>query len=137
MNTTAPDTEPVPELRLSILGMRCAGCIAAVETALQSVPGVEAVSVNFADHSATVKTAVDPLLLKQALTAVGYDAAVMEGLEDSSEEDLQQQRHYRQLLIKTAVAGCLGLYLMLGDHLDWFPVISSAEGRQFWPQIAL
>ena len=38
------------ELRLSILGMRCAGCISAFEGALSSVSGVESVSVNFADH---------------------------------------------------------------------------------------
>ena len=42
------------ETRLSILGMRCAGCIAAVETALQGVTGVESVNVNFADHSSRI-----------------------------------------------------------------------------------
>ena len=124
-------------LRLSIQGMRCAGCIAAVEAAIHSVEGVDAVQVNFADHSAMVTGEVDPIRLKQALIAVGYDAAVMEGLEDPTEEEQQQQAHYRGLLIKAGISGILGVYLMLGDHLDWFPPIASSEGRQFWPDIAL
>ena len=56
----------VPELRLSILGMRCAGCIASVEGALISVSGVESVSVNFADHSAIVKGNPDIEILKKS-----------------------------------------------------------------------
>ena len=47
-------------LRLSILGMSCAGCVGAVEGALASVEGVSSVSVNFADHSALVKGDADP-----------------------------------------------------------------------------
>ena len=132
MNTTSPTSETI---RLSILGMRCAGCIAAVETALQAVAGVESVSVNFADHSATVTGQLDADLLKQALKASGYDAAVMEGLEDPEDEQIQQQQHYRQLMIKAGVAGALGLFLMLGEHS--FPAINTAQGREFWPIISL
>ena len=57
--------ESFDEIRLSILGMRCAGCVSSVEGALASVDGVTSVSVNFADHSAMVKGHVDPELLKQ------------------------------------------------------------------------
>ncbi len=74
------------KLRLSILGMSCAGCVGAVEGALASVEGVNEVSVNFADHSALVNGNVDPELLKKAVQDAGYDAAVMEGLEDPSDE---------------------------------------------------
>ncbi|MGZ8222668.1 MAG: cation transporter, partial [Methylobacter sp.] len=77
MNTKSSD-----ELRLSILGMRCAGCVSAVESALAGVEGVTSVSVNFADHSAVVKGLAAPELLTQAVKAAGYDAAVMEGFED-------------------------------------------------------
>ena len=78
------------EIRLSILGMRCAGCIAAVETALQEVVGVKSVNVNFADHSAVVTGVAPPEQMKRALKQAGYDAAVMEGLEDPAEEEQQE-----------------------------------------------
>ena len=41
-------------IHLSVAGMSCAGCVAAVEKVLQSVPGVESASVNFAEHTAMV-----------------------------------------------------------------------------------
>jgi Cu+-exporting ATPase len=125
------------DVRLSILGMRCAGCITAVETALNSVSGVTAVSVNFADHSAMVSGSADPDQMKLALKAAGYDAAVMEGFEDPSAEEEQELLRYRELMKKAAVAGLLGIPLMLGAHMDWFPVMGSAAGTGFWVKVAI
>lgn len=130
-------TNQSPEIRLSILGMRCAGCVSAVEVALQAVPGVESVAVNFADHSAAVTGNPDHQAMKLALKQAGYDGAVMEGLEDPGEEEKQEEERYRDLIRKAAVAGGLGLPLMLGAHLDWFPAIGSSAGTAFWSNVAL
>lgn len=54
MTTITGSENGTEELRLSILGMRCAGCVSAVEGALNAVEGVTSVDVNFADHSAMV-----------------------------------------------------------------------------------
>lgn len=123
--------------RLSILGMHCAGCVTAVETALTNISGVKAVSVNFADHSASITGAADPELMKQALKAVGYDAAVMEGFEDPTEEEHREEQHYHVLMKKATVAGGLGLPLMIGAHAGWFPAMGTAAGTWFWSEIAL
>lgn len=125
------------DIRLSILGMRCAGCIAAVESALQAIDGVTSVEVNFADHSATVSGSADPDLMKQALKAAGYDAAVMEGIEDPQEEVLQEEQRFHELMKKALVAGSLGFPLMIGAHLDWFPAMGTAGGVPFWSEVAL
>lgn len=125
------------ELRLSILGMRCAGCVEGVEAALASVAGVTAVSVNFADHSAIVKGDVDPELLKASVKAAGYDAAVMEGFEDSAEQEQQELARYRELLKKASVAAVFGVLLMLAEHLGWLPEIGVGAGLWFWPLVAI
>lgn len=125
------------ELRLSILGMRCAGCVAGVEGALASVAGVTAVSVNFADHSAIVKGDVDPELLKASVKAAGYDAAVMEGFEDPAEQEQQELARYRELLKKAGVAAVFGVLLMLAEHLGWLPEIGVGAGLWFWPLVAI
>lgn len=125
------------ELRLSILGMRCAGCVAGVEGALASVAGVTAVSVNFADHSAIVKGDVDPELLKASVKAAGYDAAVMEGFEDPAEQEQQELARYRELLKKAGVAAVFGVLLMLAEHLGWLPEIGVGAGLWFWPLVAM
>ncbi len=123
------------EVRLSILGMSCAGCVSAVEGALATVAGVEAYSVNFADHSAMVKGDVNPDLLTQALKAAGYDAAVMEGLEDPAEQEQLEMQRYQQLMKKAKIAGAFGVPLMLAGHFGWLPAI--AEAPVFWSTCAL
>ncbi len=129
--------ETSDEIRLSILGMRCAGCVSAVEGALAAVDGVTSVSVNFADHSAMVKGDADPDALKQAAKEAGYDAAVMEGMEDPAEQEEQELQRYRQLMKKASVAGIFGALLMLAEHFNWLPEIGSATGQWLWPEIAL
>jgi len=135
--TANTSQDPPKEIRLSILGMRCAGCIASVETALQGVTGVQDVNVNFADHSATVTGNADTDAMKHALKAAGYDAAVMEGLEDPSEEIQQEEARYKELMHKATIAGALGIPLMLGAHLDWFPAMGTPAGTNFWTVVAL
>ncbi|MEY3788032.1 MAG: hypothetical protein RLZ75_2239, partial [Pseudomonadota bacterium] len=125
------------EIRLSILGMRCAGCVSAIEGALAIVEGVTSVSVNFADHSAIIKGRADPDSLKQAAKEAGFDAAVMEGFEDPAEQEEQELQRYRKLMKKAAVAGAFGAFLMFSEHFDWLPEIGSATGQWLWPEIAL
>ncbi len=128
MSTEETSDTTTGELRLSILGMRCAGCVSAVEGALASVKGVKSVAVNFADHSALVKGDADADALTQAVRAAGYDAAVMEGLEDPAEQEEQEMQRYRTLMKKAAVAASLGVPLMLADQFGWLPAIGSAAG---------
>ena len=129
--------ETADEIRLSILGMRCAGCVSAVEGALAAVDGVTSVSVNFADHSAMIKGLADPDALKQAVKEAGFDAAVMEGFEDPAEQEEQELQRYRKLMKKAAVAGIFGAFLMFAEHFNWLPEIGSATGQWLWPEIAL
>ncbi len=124
-------------IRLSIIGMRCAGCVKTVENALKSVVGVKAVNVNFADHSALVEGKVDPDLLRSALQEVGYDAAVMESFEDLEAQERIEEERYRILLRKSAVAAAWGIPLMVGEWLDVWPRIGTLEGSNVWSIIAL
>jgi len=125
------------EIRLSILGMRCAGCVSAIEAALATVEGVTSVSVNFADHTATIKGQANPSSLRQAAKEAGFDAAVMEGIEDPSEQEDQELQRYRSLMKKATVAGAFGSLLMAAEHFSWLPEIGSATGLWLWPEIAL
>ncbi|MEC4749205.1 heavy metal translocating P-type ATPase [Methylomicrobium sp. Wu6] len=129
--------ETADELRLSILGMSCAGCVSVVQSALTEVPGVIEVGVNFADHSATVKGQIDPELLIKAVKDAGYEAAVMEGFEDPAAQEQQELARFRTLLKKAAVAGSFGALLMLLEYTGWLPDMDSKTGRWFWPEVAV
>ncbi len=127
--------QTVEGIRLSILGMRCAGCVSAVEGSLAAVEGVTEVTVNFADHSALVKGNANPEQLKQAVKDAGFDAAIMEGLEDPAEQEQQEHQRYQQLMQKAKVAGGFGAFLMLIDLFGWMPDMTS--GKWFWIIIAI
>ena len=116
--------------RLSIGGMSCAGCVATVEEALKSVPGVQNASVNFAEHTATVKGAVTADTLVAAVAKAGYEAAELRGAEDEAEKEAAELTHYRRLLRKTGVAAAVGAPLMLAELLGWLPAL--ADGQVFW-----
>ncbi len=62
---------------LTVSGMTCQHCVAAVRKALQAVDGVEEVTdVSLADNSATVKGVADPRALIAAVQESGYSAAL-------------------------------------------------------------
>jgi len=92
-------------LRLAIEGMRCAGCMTGVETALRSVPGVAEAHVNFADRTADVRGDVETAALVSAVEKAGYRASEIVD-EEAAESDKQaaELAHYKVLLRKSGFA---------------------------------
>ncbi len=61
---------------LTVTGMTCQHCVAAVREALQAVEGVQEAEVSLADNRATVKGQADPAALIAALQESGYTATL-------------------------------------------------------------
>ncbi len=109
--------------------MSCAGCVAAVEKALQGVPGVERAQVNFAANTALVSgdVAVDTLI--KAVVDAGYEAAELRSMEvEQAERDAREALRYRRLLQQSAVAGLVGFPLMVAGMAGWLPELAEATG---------
>ncbi len=122
-------------IRLSIGGMSCAGCVAAVEQALAAIPGVHQSSVNFAEHTATVAGEVDAKTVIQAIVDAGYEAAELRGAEDEQEKEAAEFAHYRRLLYKSLFAAVVGVPLFVAGLLDALPPVE--EARAFWLFVAV
>ena len=121
---------------LSIGGMSCAGCVTAVEDALQNVPGVAGASVNFAEHSAEVNGAVDVERLIDAVEAAGYEAVELKGTdEEAQEKKAAELAYYHELLKKSLVATAIGLPLFLMGLAGAMPGLTGL-GRLFWLVVA-
>ena len=92
-------------LRLAIEGMRCAGCVTGVETALRGVAGVAEAHVNFADRTADVRGDVETAALISAVEKAGYRASEIVD-EEAAESDKQaaELAHYKVLLRKSGFA---------------------------------
>lgn len=120
------------EVRLSIGGLKCAGCVGAVELALRAVPGVEEAGVNLVERTARVRGAMSPEALIAAVRAAGYEAAEMRGLEDEASLSQAEDVQFRRLLRRFWVAAVLAVPLMLLDLFHLLPEMHQPGGRLFW-----
>ena len=140
-----PSPSKIDEAALTISGMDCASCVAHVERAARTVPGVQACQVNLARGRALVKfdpSRTDPAKVAAAITESGYTAAP----EDSglSTENVEERRLRRQMLeardwLLRALAGIIlwlpvelahWLMYLTGNHryhaaMDWIALITS------------
>ncbi len=123
---------PAKPLRLAITGMSCAGCVAAVETALSGVPGVAEASVNFAERTARVIGAPPAATLIAAVRAAGYDATELRDASDETGRDQAERARHRRLIRNTFVAGALAVPLMLAEMTGWLPEPATPGGQAFW-----
>jgi len=125
--------------RLSISGMSCAGCVAGVENALNSVAGVKSAAVNFAEHTANVSGDVSADDLLQAVKAAGYDAAELTAGDAEQVEEKEQQDliYYKQSLKKSLLAALVGFPLFIAGIAGFLPALDSLGDKVFWFLIGL
>ncbi|MBD2521071.1 cation-translocating P-type ATPase [Nostoc sp. FACHB-133] len=114
----APELDPILEkIILDVGGMKCAGCVNAVERQLTQHPGVKSACVNLATEVAVVESetgAVDADALAERLTAVGFPtqprkargtvAGEISTLPDPAE---RQRREMRSSVRQLAIAAML------------------------------
>ena len=109
--------------RLSVPGIHCGGCIQAIERGLGRLEEVEAVRVNLAQRSVTLRWADDrvvPEPVLEELTRLGFTARLADG------EDAQTGRDpvLSRLLTSLAVVGFAAANIMLLSVSVW----SGADG---------
>ena len=109
-----------------ILGMSCASCAARVDKTLNSQPGVQEASVNYASATAQVVYDADvcsPLNLKAAVQNAGYDLLVKGQGEEADEVEKAHAVRYRNLKRRTMGAIVLAIPIMVLSmafmHLAW------------------
>ncbi len=119
-------------------GMTCASCVARVEQALSSVPGVISANVNLASEKATVEYIEGTELaeLRQAVKEAGYElGSEAETLEDVTTATQRELRALRKRLILAAALAIpiFALSMLVPDfvgkpYLLW----ALATPVQFW-----
>ena len=109
-----------------ILGMSCASCAARVDKTLNSQPGVQEASVNYASAMAQVVYDADvcsPLNLKAAVQNAGYDLLIKGQEEEADEVEKAHADRFRNLKRRTIGAIVLAIPIMVLSmvfmHIDW------------------
>jgi Cu2+-exporting ATPase len=118
------------DIALSVPAMHCAGCISAVEKALNHVPGVADARVNLTLRRAMVKGAnLDPSLLVLALRQAGYEAHELDPAEirATTTDDAG-----RALLMRLGVAGFAMMNVMLLSVAVWSGAADATRDLFHW-----
>lgn len=127
----------IKTVRLAIEGMNCAGCVAKVEAALNSVPGVTHASVNLAQRSGLVEGTMQSTELIEAIRATGRDASEIRSAADESEREIADQLRFKQLLKQFMVAAAVGAPLFIAGMGGWLPQLSTESTNIFWIVLGL
>ena len=124
--------------QFSISGMKCASCTQKIEKAIQTVPGVTQVSVNFATRTATVTgtTQLTDEAVEAAIEKIGYVASPVSA-DVAQGTSKAEQLYYRRLTWKTTVAFLVGLPLMLLGMFNGLPSLTSSSGHLYNLGLAL
>ncbi len=118
-------------------GMTCASCVARVEQALASVPGVVSVSVNLAAEKATVEyvEGTEVADLRQAVSDAGYELGTgAETLEDVTTASQRERDRIRNRFILAIVLAGAIMALMWTPFFTGKPYLlwALATPVQFW-----
>ncbi len=137
IKATSPETTTEVAV-LDVTGMRCAGCVRAVEQALTQCAGVQTATVNLATEIARVEYTpglLQPEQLTEKLAETGFPAQLRAtaSLSGSASVALQVQRQQenRQQLIRLAIASGLLLLSFIG-HLGQFRQVSVPIFTSLW-----
>ena len=120
-----------------VSGMTCASCVARVEEALSSVPGVISANVNLASEKATVEyvEGTDVAEMRRAVEEAGYglgsEAATLEDITTASQREI---RGLRNRFIFALVLAVVIMLLSIGPDFLWKPYLlwALATPVQFW-----
>lgn len=119
---------------LDVGGMKCAGCVMAVERQLNQQPGVVGVRVNLATEVATVeceRDTVDPQTLADILTETGFNSQLRyrQGGNPQQSFDERHRQEMRDQIWRVMTCGVLILLSGIGHfhQMGWghIPVLSS------------
>ena len=113
VKTAALLTTPSSVIALDVEGMKCAGCVKAVERQLQQNPGVISACVNLITEVAVVEYQpehIQPATLADKLTQTGFPTeirpqnhSILEKAEQAKEKRQQQQQRQLWQLITAAI----------------------------------
>jgi P-type Cu2+ transporter len=134
-NAIAPSHSNRETFTLDVKGMKCAGCVKAVETQLTRQPGVITAAVNLVTELATVEceTGVSPATLADKLTEAGFPTSPRLASSEFNQTLLadpaeQQRSQTQQLIRQVALAATLLVLSAIGHikHFGWvtIPVLS-------------
>lgn len=125
-------------VQLALSGVTCASCVNTIESALNKLPDVGSVNINFGTRTATVVSAYPADTLIETVESAGYGARQIVD-EDAAEEERvrQEKQEYRAKMTQSAVGLGVGLPLMVYGLLGGPMNVNTGSERLLWLAVGL
>ncbi|PWI34438.1 Cu+ exporting ATPase [Vibrio albus] len=125
-------------VQLALSGVTCASCVNTIETALNKLPDVETVNINFGTRTATIVSAYPAETLIETVESAGYGAKQIVD-EDAAEEERvsQEKQEYRAKMTQSAIGLGVGLPLMIYGLLGGPMNVDTGSERLLWLGVGL
>lgn len=125
---------------LIIEGAGCASCVAKIEKALKSVPGVSNAEMNFAQRTVSVAGSAATGELIAAVENAGYRAKASDAESEDdalAEKEKADQAYYKKLMRDMTIALSLGVPLMVYSLLGGPMTVTTTAERIGWLIVGL
>ena len=120
-------------IQLLLSGMTCASCVASVEKAILSVPGITSANVNLAERTALVYGTAATEKIIAAISDAGYGAEQSEDEQSRRARQQQQsQQAFRQHLRNASIALSVGIPMMAWGLFGGSMMINSTTSQIGW-----
>ena len=114
--------------RLSLQGVKCAGCVRSLEKGLKQSDCIDDYSVNFADRSLTVSSETDVSDVISAVEAAGYGAVPLDDNDGLEQAEAAELAHYHLTIKRSLIALGFGFLLMVQGWLGFMPDLTLGTG---------
>ena len=136
VRVSEPSRDETPALQLSLPGLRCAGCISAVERGLLALPEVRSARVNLSLKRVTIdaEDGFTATMAKERLAEIGYAAQELDG---DALAACGEDPEGHELLMRFAVAGFAQMNVMLLSVAVWSGAEDATRDMFHWISAAI
>ncbi len=125
-------------LQFAVSSMNCASCVNKIETALESLPGVTAATVNLADKTVTIEGTLETAVIIEQLEQAGYPGIPVDPEADNQLRQEQEDKARYQYLLKHAFFALgLGIPLMIWGLVTGEMNVSSPTQQIAWGAVGI
>lgn len=101
------------KVRFILPSATCTSCVAPIEKAVRSIEGVVDAKISLAEKILEVNGDVNPELIIKAVESAGFEAKLINDIEETDTQEQEERAYYKKLLKQTYIALGLGLPLMI------------------------
>jgi P-type Cu+ transporter len=113
------------QFKLILSNVNCASCVKKVDAALSPLKDIEKFDINFANRDVVITGTIKQQIVIDTLVAAGFGATPADHYDKTAET----HKTLTTLFSRSAVAGVLGIIVLVLGMSSWLPPLTSGAGQ--------